>query len=126
MSNQFGLYEPSQPVLFSGVSIVNQFKGFVLAVERLAAVTLSSREFKEREKVAVADLMTAASEATSVAECKAAFSSAYRVLGAPGDFGYDSPEGQAMQGVYQAWNKALQEAREAAATTAVDRVALGM
>jgi hypothetical protein len=105
---------------------MQQFRGFVMAVERLAAVAAKSREFKSREKDAAALLYSNVSFAASVDECKQAFNAAYRVLGAPGDFGYGTPEGDAMKGVYDSWNKALQEHREACSAAAIDRVAMGM
>lgn len=44
---------------------------------------------------------------------KAAFGSAYKQLGAPGDFGYGTPCGDALKDLYRRWNE-LCKARQPA------------
>ncbi len=36
---------------------------------------------------------------------KREFVNQYKILGAPGDFGYDTLEGRTLQAVYEWWNK---------------------
>ena len=104
---------------------MSKYEEFQQAAAHLAHVAIESKEFKQREKDGACGLYRNVRECASVDECRQAFEAAYKALGAPGDFGYGSPEGKAMQRLYAAWNAALTERREQSATAAIDRVAMG-
>jgi hypothetical protein len=50
---------------------------------------------------------------------KVVFSEFHKQLGAPGDFGYGTPCGDALQTLYAAWNKLLKESPAAETKAAV-------
>lgn len=87
---------------------MTRFQVFVAAAESLSMIAAASTQFGPREKDAAAALFRNTTDACPVDECRQAFNGAYRVLGAPGDFGYGSLEGQGMQVLYACWNEALQ------------------
>jgi hypothetical protein len=52
--------------------------------------------------------------AESLDEHRTAIRAAHRTIGAPGDWGYGTPEGEAVRGLYDALNQSLREAAAAA------------
>lgn len=82
------------------------WKGFYDSTQELAAVALDSCEFSQREiKAAVALELVAQLEGARTDIMCREFAMKYKILGAPGDFGYDTREGRAMQAVYEWWNR---------------------
>lgn len=61
------------------------------------------RDLSPRFWVALLDLELAC-EIEDWSELCLAFKAAYRYLGAPGDFGYGTPCGEALRSVYDRWN----------------------
>ncbi|TXH55010.1 MAG: hypothetical protein E6Q97_09670 [Desulfurellales bacterium] len=93
----------------AGTSAEACWQNFRDAATELANVAMSSSEFSEREKkAAVALELVCILEGRLTRIMRNEFPKQYKVLGAPGDFGYDSPEGRAMQAVYECWNCLLQ------------------
>lgn len=85
------------------------WKGFYEACQELSEVGSRSRKFKANErKAAIAMELVARLEGEQTKVMKDEFMRQYKVLGAPGDFGYDTNEGRAMQAVYEWWNKLCQ------------------
>jgi len=75
------------------------------AISKLVKVGRDSRDFGGREQGAIVILEAAAMDyPTNPNKLVASVRLAHRVLGAPGDFGYSTPEGCAMQDLYQAFN----------------------
>lgn len=107
---------------------MSAFQTFRERVQELDRLRVSSKEFGPREKRAITDLVTAVIQSDGVMQSlRLAFAAAYKALGAPGDFGYGTPEGKALQRLYQAWNDALKEAAaEPTASPSFDPIALGM
>lgn len=90
------------------------FEQFRLACAILDQVARTSKEFGNRERTAAFELSQCAENAKHPSEMRESFRDAYRLLGAPGDFGYGSPEGDALQDVYSRWNAALQAEKQSA------------
>ncbi len=85
------------------------WNGFYQACRELSDVGSRSREFKAKEKKATAALeLVARMEGSLTDVMKSEFMNQYKILGAPGDFGYGTNEGRAMQAVYGWWNKLVQ------------------
>lgn len=83
--------------------------GFYEACRELSNVACQSREFSDKEKKAAISLELVANlEGGKTEKMSGEFMRQYRVLGAPGDFGYGTNEGRAMQAVYEWWNKVCQ------------------
>ena len=80
--------------------------GFYDACVELSDVAAESTEFNPKErKAAIALELVARLEGGKTKVMAAEFMSQYKVLGAPGNFGYDTNEGRAMQAVYEWWSK---------------------
>lgn len=80
--------------------------GFYLACNELAEVAGESKRFGASQREAAVTLKVAARiEGALTQKMIDEFARAYKQLGAPGDFGYDLPEGQAMQAVYEWWTQ---------------------
>lgn len=77
--------------------------------------TAATRGLSHRFWVALDDFAAMAGLAT-VNNCRElfpAFKAAYHWLGAPGDFGYGTPCGDALAGMYHAWNDFCDTERQA-------------
>jgi hypothetical protein len=86
--------------------------GFYEASKELSEVASRSQEFNARErKAAIAIELVARLEQGPTKIMRDEFMSQYRILGAPGDFGYWYPEGKALQAVYDWWNCVLQSVK---------------
>ncbi len=89
------------------------WQGFYEASRELAEVAGKSREFNARERKAASAIeLVARLEGGPTKIMRDEFMSQYRILGAPGDFGYHHPEGKALQAVYGWWNKVVQSLKE--------------
>jgi hypothetical protein len=73
----------------------------------LDQVAKTSSEFRHKERAAASHLEERAAAASRPSQMVKTFRDAYRALGAPGDFGYGTAEGDAMNRVYQTWNTAV-------------------
>jgi len=90
----------------AGTDMVACWEGFYQACRELAGVAGWSREFNAKEKKAATALeLVALMEGGLTDVMKTEFMNQYKILGAPGDFGYETNEGRAMQAVYGWWNK---------------------
>ena len=90
----------------AGRNMVLCWPGFYEACCELSEVAARSRKFDASEKkAAIALELVARLEGGMTQVMKDEFKRQYKVLGAPGDFGYDTKEGQAMQAVYEWWNE---------------------
>lgn len=79
--------------------------GFTKACSELSQVASKSDQYSPREKKAARAIgLVARVERGFTKIMRDEFNSQYQILGAPGDFGYDQPEGQAMQAVYEWWD----------------------
>lgn len=84
------------------------WRNFADSVAELTSVASLSTKFTRAEKQAAVMIESAMLDQGGATDAlRAAFRQAYKVLGAPGDFGYDRPEGRAMQAVYECWNAVL-------------------
>ena len=82
------------------------WKGFYEACRELSDVGSRSKKFNPNErKAAIALELVASLEGEQTKVMKDEFMRQYKVLGAPGDFGYGTNEGRAMQAVYEWWTK---------------------
>lgn len=80
--------------------------GFTLACEELSEIASGRSKFSAKEKKAAIALSVVARVEGGLTDImKTEFANQYRILGAPGDFGYSQPEGKALQAVYEWWNK---------------------
>lgn len=81
------------------------WEGFREACGELEWVASVSRQFSAEEKKAAKALeLVVRLEGGMTDIMKEEFHRQYKVLGAPGDFGYHTKEGHAMQAVYEWWN----------------------
>jgi hypothetical protein len=71
------------------------------------------RDLSHRFWVALEDLQLAI-EGGDTRNMQEVFKAAYRQLGAPGDFGYGTPAGQALKKLYDAWGEWLKSLPAAA------------
>lgn len=62
------------------------------------------RDLSPRFWVAWMDLEEAIARKAPHEELQAEFAKAYKQFGAPGDFGYGTPPGEALKHLYYAWN----------------------
>ena len=93
----------------AGESIAACWAGFYEACRELSDVGSRSREFNAKEKKAAAAMeLVARMEGGLTDVMKSEFMNQYKILGAPGDFGYGTNEGRAMQAVYGWWSKLVQ------------------
>lgn len=84
------------------------WQNFAAAVAELSAVAAASKEFGPREKQAATMLeIETLDQGGATPSMRTQFAKQYKLLGAPGDFGYDRPEGIALQAVYECWNALL-------------------
>lgn len=86
---------------------LQEARDFVAAVQH-ANITFNKHKRKLRDLsprfwVALMDLEFIC-DSDNWAEIKLAFKDCYRYLGAPGDFGYGTPCGDALRNVYDSWN----------------------
>jgi hypothetical protein len=94
-----------QRVKEAGTDFEKCWEGFCDACQELADVAHGSRQFNLREKKAATALeLVARMEGGLTVVMRQEFRSQYSILGAPGDFGYGSPEGSCLQAVYCWWN----------------------
>lgn len=99
----------------AGTDLGKCWQGFYDACKELSDVAMGSKEFNARErKAGVAIELVARTEGGPTKIMRDEFMSQYRILGAPGDFGYHGPEGKALQALYGWWNKVLQSVKETA------------
>lgn len=93
----------------AGADRVACWIGFYDACVELSNVASESQVFNAAErKAAIALEIVARLEAGYTQIMRSEFRNQYQILGAPGDFGYDTDEGRAMQAVYEWWNKLVQ------------------
>lgn len=85
------------------------WENFKRAYDELADVAATKKtQFRAKEVLAAIALdFVARMEHGPTEIMRKEFMRQYRTLGAPGDFGYDSREGRALQAVYECWNAVL-------------------
>ena len=108
--------------------LTNELQEFAMAV-RHASSTFNDpkqkkhlRDLSPRFWVALLDLVLDC-ENEDWSQLRATFNQAYRQLGAPGDFGYGTPCGDALKDLYYRWNELCQCQRFAVALQPAGSVA---
>jgi hypothetical protein len=90
-------------------------RDLIASIDKLSQVALRSVEFNDRQTAAVISLgMAAEVHRDAPDNLIQAVVDAHKVLGAPGDFGYGTPEGEAMRWVYDIGNRLANQRRRAA------------
>lgn len=94
-----------------------QFKAAVISAhEEFAKRKRSLRDLSPRFWAAWMDLEMALEWDEPFDAISKTFQTAYKQFGAPGDFGYGTPHGEALKAVYGSWSAYCNEQRQAAAT----------
>jgi hypothetical protein len=113
-----------KPVLrhkFDGIDPFADLQQACALLTRVAAA--ESTEFDGRHRAAITDLYLAVSGSGSITQAVIVeFKKAYRVLGAPGDWGYGYADGEGLRALYDTWNTAVKQPRPA---VEFDPIALG-
>lgn len=92
----------------------------------LVEIARTSDSFGDKERIAAGRLIDALAVSDGLTQSmKVTFRMCYRILGAPGDWGYYSPEGQCLKDLYGCWNECLRLVDAKLAAPAYDPIEMG-
>lgn len=95
------------------------------ATHNLYDVAADSDQFAHREESVIRAFGKALSQTDGICQSLTlAFRAVHQQIGAPGDWGYGTPEGDSLKSFYDAWNLSTSEAAQAA-QAGFDPVAMG-